>query len=248
MWIIPVERDNPIRHRPYVVYALLALNLAAALATLVGGPEAVFRDFGFVPADPSWTTLLTSMFLHGSLWHLLGNMFFLWMFGDNVEDVLGSVTFVAVYLLSGAAAVGLHLMMSPDSHVPLIGASGAISGILGVYAAFFPKVPTDLSIILLRWEVKTFHVTALGAIGIWFGEQLLLGWVMSVSGLDEYIPIAFWAHVGGLVFGAAVGAALVRCGCMRHYTGCARHPLLGYLPYCPSRSTPADERTSPPAD
>jgi membrane associated rhomboid family serine protease len=248
MWIIPVERDNPIRHRPYVVYALLLLNLAAAIATLAAGPEAVYRDFGFVPTEPSWTTLLTSMFLHGSLWHLLGNMFFLWMFGDNVEDVLGSVTFVAVYLLSGAAAVGLHLVMSPESHVPLIGASGAISGILGVYAAFFPRVPTDLSIILLRWEVKTFHVTALGAIGVWFGEQLLLGWVTAVSGLDEYIPIAFWAHVGGLVFGAALGAALVRCGCMRHYTGGGRHPLLGYLPYRPSSPAPPDERTTPPTD
>ena len=238
MWIIPVERDNPIRHRPYVVYALLFLNLAAAIATLAGGPETVYRNYGFIPAEPSWTTLLTSMFLHGSLWHFLGNMFFLWMFGDNVEDVLGSVVFGGVYLLSGAAAAGLQLVMSPDSHLPLIGASGAISGILGAYAAFFPEVPTDLSIILLRWEVKSFQLKALGAIGVWFGEQLLLGWVLYVSGLDKYVPIAFWAHVGGLVFGAAVGAALVRCGCMRHYTGGARHPLLGYLPSRPSREPP----------
>ena len=148
---------------------LLIANAAVGVLTVVAGPEAVYRDHGFVPSDPTWATLFTSMFLHGSLWHLVGNMFFLWMFGDNVEDVLGSGTFLAVYLLAGAAASGTHLVMSSASDLPLIGASGAISGILGVYLTFFPRVPTDLSLIVLWREAKTFQVTTAAAVGAWFG-------------------------------------------------------------------------------
>ncbi|MDP9069910.1 MAG: rhomboid family intramembrane serine protease [Actinomycetota bacterium] len=158
-------------------------------------------------------------------------MFFLWMFGDNVEDVLGSGTFLVAYLLSGAAASGTHLAMSSASDLPLIGASGAISGILGVYVVFFPKVPTELSLFLLLWEVKTLQVTAAGAVGAWFGEQLVLAWVTAVTGLDRFVGVAFWAHVGGLLTGAALAAGLVRLGYIRRYTSAdgVRNPLLGYV-------------------
>jgi membrane associated rhomboid family serine protease len=231
MFLIPVERDNPIRHRPYVVYTLLIVNALAAAATLAFGPETVYGNLGFIPADPTWADTVTSMFLHGHFWHLAGNMFFLWMFGDNVEDVLGSTMFTATYLLSGVAAVGLHLVMSPGSDIPLIGASGAISGTLGLYVAFFPKVPTDLSLVILRWEVKTFRVLATGAVGVWFAQQLLFGWVTTATGADEVVGIAFWAHIGGFVAGLLIGVTLVRFGCMRRYAAPDpnRHPLLGYL-------------------
>ena len=231
IFLIPIEREHPTRHRSYLVYALLVVNTAVGVLTLIAGPEAVYQDYGFTPNAPSWTTLLTSMFLHGSVWHLLGNMFFLWMFGDNVEDVLGPVLFLAVYLVCGAAAAGVHLLVSSGSDLPLIGASGAISGVLGVYLVFFPKTPTDLTFFLLRWEVKTLHVTAVGAVGAWFGEQLLLAVITAVTGLDEFVGVAFWAHVGGVVAGVVLAVGLVALGYLSRYQAGedSWHPMLGYV-------------------
>ena len=209
---------------------MLITNSAIGVLTLVAGPDAVYRNYGFVPSDPTWATLFTSLFLHGSPWHLLGNMFFLWMFGDNVEDVIGPGIFLVVYLLSGAAACGLHLIMSSSSDLPLIGASGAISGVLGVYLVFFPKVQTDLALVVLRWEVTTIPMTAAGAVGAWFAEQLLFAGVTALTGLDKFIGIAFWAHVGGLMAGALLGTCLRWAGYIRRYdTVGLRNPLLGYL-------------------
>ncbi len=153
------------------------------------------------------------------------------MFGDNVEDVLGPALFLAVYIVCGAAASGAHLLVNSGSDLPLIGASGAISGVLGLYLVFFPKTPTDLSFFLLRWEVTTIHVTAVGAVGAWFGEQLLLAVITAVSGLDEFIGVAFWAHVGGLVAGVVLALGLVALGSTkRHHAGeDSWHPVLGYV-------------------
>ena len=245
MYIVPVERDHPTKHRSYVVYALLIANIVVGGLTLVAGPETVYRSYGFVPNDPGWVTLFTSMFLHGSFWHLLGNMFFLWMFGDNVEDVVGPGTFLAVYLLSGAAAGGAHLVMSSSSDLPLVGASGATSGILGVYLIFFPKVQTDLVFVVLRWEVMTLQMTAAAAGGVWFAQQVLFALVTAMTGLDEFVGIAFWAHVGGLLAGAALAVCLTRAGYIGRYkAGGPRNPLLGYL-----RSQPrSNDRRQHPCD
>ena len=231
MFLVPVERDNPTRHTSWVVYALLVANLAAAVATLVAGSSKVFEAYGFVPTDPTWPDLVTSMFLHGNLWHIVGNLIFLWSFGDNVEDVLGAVPFLALFLLSGAVACGAHLAMNPTSELPLIGASGGISGVLGAYVVFFPRVPTDLSLVVLRWEVRSFKVTALVAAWAWFAQQVVFGWVLRLTGLDEVVPIAFWAHVGGVVAGVALAAAFLAAGCMRSYAedGCPRTTLFGYV-------------------
>lgn len=195
--------------------------------------------FGFVPDEPTWPDAVTSMFLHGSVWHFLGNMFFLWMFGDNVEDVVGGLPFLGLYFLSGVAATGSHLLLAGAGDVPLIGASGAISGLLGAYVIFFPRVPTDLSLVVLRWEVKSFEVTAVSAVAAWLGTQLLFGALTTVTGLDEVIGIAFWAHVGGLLAGLTIGLAFVQLGFTRRYAAeTLRHPILGYV----GRETPPDRR------
>lgn len=226
-----MEVEHPTRHRAYAVYALLLVNTAAGVLSIVGGPTDVYKDFGFIPDDPDWADVATSMFLHGSLWHFLGNMFFLWMFGDNVEDVVGPVPFVVTYFVSGAAASGAHLLLGSAGDIPLIGASGAISGILGVYLVFFPRIPTDLALVLFHWELKTFHVTAVGAVGAWVAVQLLFGLLTSATGLDEFVGIAFWAHVGGLLAGAALGGAFLLFGFIRRYDEASspRNPLLGYV-------------------
>lgn len=230
MFLIPIERDNPTRHHPYVVYALLILNVVATLGTIFMNREVLYRDYGFVPTDPSLVSAVTSMFLHANLWHLLGNMFFLWMFGDNIEDVIGSLGFLGLYLLCGLAAAGSHMVVGGRSDVPLIGASGAISGIVGLYLAFFPRMPTDLVFYFFWWEIKTLQVTTVGAVGVWFGEQLLLGLLLRFTGLDEYIPIAFWAHVGGAVAGLLAGLALVNLGYVRRYADDGRrNPFVGYV-------------------
>lgn len=230
MFLLPIETENPTRHRPYVVFSLLAMTAIVAVWPLISGVEETFRQYGYVAANPRPVALLTSMFLHGSLWHLLGNLFFLFMFGDNVEDVVGPLVFLAVYLISGIGATLTHVALTSTPDAPLIGASGAISGIVGMYLVFFPRAPFELHLVVIRWSVKNWKVSAFVATGVWFATQLVLGLVMSASGLDEVIGIAFWAHVGGFLIGALIGYALLRLGCMQRYNAQSRRIwLLGYV-------------------
>jgi membrane associated rhomboid family serine protease len=142
VFILPIERHNPLSRTPWTVYLLIAANALIFFALFFrpsyGG---VVTRFGFTPAEFVPLTLATSMFLHGGLLHLLGNMFFLYMFGDNVEDRLGAFRFLLLYFACGLAASMAQYLSGPDSTVPMIGASGAISGVVGAYMVFFPRVP-----------------------------------------------------------------------------------------------------------
>ena len=146
---------------------------------------------------PSWLTSLTSMFMHGSLLHLGGNMLFLWIFGNNIEDSMGRLTFVAFYLLGGFAALGLHVLTDPDSAIPTVGASGAIAGVLGAYARLYPRarVVTVVFIIIIFTVVT---LPALLVLGVWFLLQLLPAF-SEPSGAGG--GVAYFAHIGGFVFG-----------------------------------------------
>lgn len=215
MFIIPIERDNPTHETSWGVYVLIALNAMIFMVLIV--PEArerVVGSLGFVPAQPSLLTVFTSMFLHAGLLHLAGNLFFLWMFGDNVEEFLGPVLFVAVYLACGACGAFLHWVFNSASAVPCVGASGAISGLIGVYLVFFPRAKADLIFFIPYYRVGT---SALVAIAAWFGMQMVLAMGLEATGLKAYVDIAFWAHVGGFLAGLGLGLVFVWAGFRDRY-------------------------------
>jgi membrane associated rhomboid family serine protease len=139
MFIIPIEKDNPVYFTPWIVYILVVANTLIFFPTKYLLPfEEIINNFGFIPVSHAPLSLLSSIFLHGGIMHILGNMFFLWMFGDNVEDVIGPLFFLVAYLICGLSASLLHYVFSMHSITPCIGASGAISGIVGIYW-FFPS-------------------------------------------------------------------------------------------------------------
>lgn len=221
MFLVPIEGYNPTRHAHYVLRAVIGLNVAAFAGSwlwiLFTRDTGLFSQFGFVPAHPSSLTLLTSMFLHGGLLHLLGNMFFLWIFGDNVEDVLGGPLFLGCYLLCGLAAVFAYYPFHAHSTVPLVGASGAISGVIGMYLVFFPKVRAELCIYLFRFELARFPVTIFAAVLAWLAEQVVLALLTEMTALGKLVPVAFSAHVGGFLAGCALGWGLRLLGLVRRY-------------------------------
>jgi membrane associated rhomboid family serine protease len=216
--LIPLKDDIPTRRTPVITITLIAINVIVYFAFehgLLGlgdvGNERVI-DFGAIPSEitdpgshatpgdqPSFViTIFTSMFLHGSLLHLGGNMLFLWIFGNNVEDSMGRFTFVIFYLLSGLAALGLQVATDPDSMVPTVGASGAIAGVLGAYARLYPRARVvTLVIIVIIFTVVT--LPALLVLGLWFLLQLLPAFSEPVNGAGG--GVAYFAHIGGFLFG-----------------------------------------------
>ncbi len=222
--MFPIGDENPQLSVPVVTYALIALNVTAwvALQNLGVGPGLLTSvcQFGLIPADlfntvplgnftdaqslcPSnaglgWANLFTSMFMHGGWMHLIGNMWFLWVFGDNVEDSMGHGRFAIFYVLCGLFAAAAQVFSQPDSAVPMVGASGAIGGVMGAYIMLYPRVKVTMLLFLVL-IVTTFRVPAFAMLGYWIVVQLLGG--LSSIGLDGG-GTAFWAHVGGFVAGA----------------------------------------------
>ncbi len=191
--------------------ALIVANAAVFLHQMTLGPgsgQSFILAFGAVPAlvtgraaaelpIPAPLTILTAMFLHGSLLHLAGNMLFLWIFGDNVEDVMGSFRFLVFYILSGYAAAFLHILTAPDSTLPMVGASGAISGVLGAYLVLFPRTRI-VTLVPLGFIWPTVRLPALFFLAYWFFLQIVSG------SLDRGSPgggVAWFAHVGGFLAG-----------------------------------------------
>ncbi len=161
--------------------------LGAGYTCVIGGSE-------------SWTTSISSMFMHGGWMHLIGNMWFLWVFGNNVEDVMGRGRFVLFYLLCGLAAATAQVLSNPDSAIPMVGASGAIGGVMGAYAIQFPKVRVQ-TLLILGFLVRMIEVPAWGMLGYWFVLQILMG--LPTIG-SEAGGVAFWAHAGGFLAGVAL--------------------------------------------
>jgi membrane associated rhomboid family serine protease len=161
---------------------------------------AFFDRWALVPAEVlqgfDSHTVLTSMFLHGGWMHLIGNMLFLWIFGDNLEDLLGHAGFLVFYLASGAAAAGGQILADPTSVVPMVGASGAIAGVMGGYLLMFPRARIDVLVIIV-FLIRIFTIPAWLMLGIWFGLQLVNGLAMDVAGGG----VAYWAHAGGFAAG-----------------------------------------------
>ena len=166
--------------------------------------ERFIGAFGLVPADFSWLAVLTSMFVHGGLMHVAGNMLYLWIFGDNVEDRMGHGRFVAFYLLCGAAAALAQTAAAPDSPVPMVGASGAIAGVMGAYFVLYPK---SRVLTLIPFPITVVEIPAVYLLGLWFVMQFVNGVATMTPPEDGALAggVAFWAHAAG--FGA--GALLV---------------------------------------
>jgi membrane associated rhomboid family serine protease len=212
--MIPLRDENPTWTRPVVTYTLVGLCVLVYLwqATLgqAAGEAAVYA-LGFIPAVvfgidqlpdslawiPAPATIVTSMFLHGGLLHLGGNLLYLWIFGDNIEDRMGPGRFVLFYLLCGMAAALAQALPDPGSRVPMIGASGAISGVLGAYAVLYPSARVLVAIPVF-FVLYTPRLPAIWVLGFWFVGQLISSMVLASSGAG----VAFRAHVGGFVAGA----------------------------------------------
>jgi membrane associated rhomboid family serine protease len=205
--VIPLRDTVPSTRVPVVNLALIAANVAvfAYEASLGRGLERFLFAYGLVPRSFSVATLFTSMFLHGGLMHLLGNMLFLYIFGDNVEDRLGHVRYLVFYLLAGVAAGAVQTLTNPESAIPMVGASGAIAGVSGAYFLFFPTARV-VTLIPIFFFLQIVEVPAVFFLLIWFLWQLLSG--VAALGGAEAGGVAVWAHVGGFVAGMVLGPAL----------------------------------------
>jgi len=203
--MIPIHDSHPSYSKPVVTILLIGANVLAFLFLLSLDPftrNDFIAVFGMVPDRFHVTSLLTSMFLHGGWMHLIGNMLFLWVFGDNIEDILGSWKFLLFYLLCGVAAAGGQYLINPDSRVPMIGASGAIAGVMGAYLLKFPH--SRISMIGWFVIIFTFELPAWVVLLYWFGIQFLsgVGSIADVTG--EKGGTAFFAHMGGFLAGMAL--------------------------------------------
>jgi membrane associated rhomboid family serine protease len=206
--MLPIGDDNSARRIvPVVTYALIAINVLVFLLELTSG-QAFIEKWAFVPsrflADPAgdFPTIFTSMFMHGGWLHLLSNMLYLWIFGDNVEDRFGHVKFIVFYLACGVAAMFAQLAFSTTSSVPNLGASGAIAGVLGAYLVMFPK--GRVSVMMGRGVIP---MSALIVIGLWFVLQVISG-VGSLGASGDEGGVAYMAHIGGFVAGLALAYVL----------------------------------------
>jgi membrane associated rhomboid family serine protease len=210
--VFPIGDDNVKGAGPsYVTYLFIAINVVVFLFQVTLDPSATqsfINRWGVIPVEilqgNQLLTLLTSMFLHGGWLHLIGNMLFLWVFGDNIEHTLGHVGFAVFYLAGGLAASMAHILLNADSTIPSVGASGAIAAILGAYIVWFPGSRVRM---LILGFMRVTQTSALVFLGIWFITQLFSG-VASIAETAQTGGVAFWAHIGGFVFGLAVGFAL----------------------------------------
>lgn len=234
--MFPLRDHNPSGTTPYVVYALMAANILAFFwySTTFTTPRDLhtfYAALATVPAEitagEGQFTLLTSMFIHGGLMHLGGNMLFLWIFGDNMEDEMGHLPFLLFYLASGVGATLLHVASDPASNVPMIGASGAIAGVMGGYLLMFPRARVDILLILIVF-FRIIPVPAWLMLGLWLGMQFLGGFGSSGAGGG----VAYWAHAGGFFVGLILTLPLwLRRGGTRFWqktVGSPPHPESAY--------------------
>lgn len=210
--MIPLKDENPAQRFPLMTIALIAVNAGVFLYQIflpLRDQQAFIMTYGMVPAEllgsaprfhrtiPVGLTLVTSQFLHGGVFHLAGNMLYLWIFGNNIEDVLGKMRFLFFYLLCGVIAALAHLVLNPYSDIPMVGASGAIAGVLGAYLVTFPGARV-LVLVFVFFFITTLRVSAFWVLAFWFLIQLLYA-AGSVGGGGE--NVAYMAHIGGFLAG-----------------------------------------------
>lgn len=208
--MIPYKDDNPTRTFPFVTIAIIVANVAVFIFQILSeeGGRDITYSFGAIPFNmlhhqsnqpvPAMLTVFTSMFMHGGILHIAGNMLYFWIFGNNIEDRVGHLKFIFFYLFCGVVAAFSNAIMAPDSKVPMIGASGAISGILGAYALLFPSARVH-TIVFLGFFITVIRVPALIVIGFWAIIQLVSG--LLSEGVLNQGGVAWFAHIGGFIAG-----------------------------------------------
>jgi len=212
--VIPLRDENPARTTPYVVYGLIALNVIAFAYNGTMGPHTqnplagfelmpaeltMGRDFGAPTPVAPWITIFTSMFLHANFVHIGVNMLYLWIFGNNIEDVLGHIKFVLFYLLSGTGAALAQVLIDPTARIPMVGASGAIAGVLGAYLLLFPRARV-ISLLIVFYFIRVTALPASVVLGFWIVIQLINSLLLG-SGMLPGGGVAYAAHIGGFAAG-----------------------------------------------
>ena len=201
----PYKDDNPRILFPFVTYTIIGINsLVFIYQYLILPPESlghIISTYALTPATPSIITVFTSMFMHGGLMHIIFNMWFLWIFGDNIESVLGHKRYVLFYLLCGVGAALAQIQINTGSQIPMVGASGAIAGVLGAYLIRFPRATVHVLVILIIF-ITFIRVPAMVVIGIWFLSNLTAG--LGTLGIEETGGTAWFAHLGGFVSGVVL--------------------------------------------
>lgn len=223
--MVPLHDDNPTRITPWVTYGLIAINIAVFLYELMLTPEqleALFQVFAVVPEQLTASfqgensaqvssevfTLISAQFLHGGFLHLGGNMLFLWVFGNNIEEKLGRFSYLFFYLTCGALAALAQWGVAMQSNVPTVGASGAIAGVLGAYIIRFPRAHI-LTLVPIGFFLTTFRIPAVFFLGFWFLQQFFYGFAsLQMTTTIETGGVAYWAHAGGFLVGLALGPPL----------------------------------------
>ena len=209
--MLPIQDEIRAHRFPFVNYSLIALNIIVFILELMAGPnlETALYEIALIPANVTagfdlgdMKAIFTSMFLHAGLSHLLGNMLYLWIFGDNVEDRLGHFWYLVFYLAGGVVAAFAHVALNPNSVIPTVGASGAIAAVLGAYLILFPQVKV-LTFVPIGFFLRLTLLPASLLLGFWFVLQLFNG--LLTLGLADMGGTAFWAHIGGFVFGVLIG-------------------------------------------
>jgi len=211
--MLPLRDVNPTRHFPLMTVILITINVLVFIYELILGPqlEGFVQSWAIIPYEithgvdlppasiqPIYLTLITAMFLHGGFVHIAGNMLFLWIFGNNIEDAMGSLRFLVFYLLCGLAAAFAQIAVGPNSDVPNIGASGAIAGVLGAYLLLFPRAEVQ-TLVFLGFFVRLVRLPALLFLGLWFVLQLFSG--VAGLGMEATGGVAWFAHIGGFIAG-----------------------------------------------
>jgi len=210
--MIPISDDTQVRLTPLVTLAIILSCVLVYVWEAQLGPEmgTAFIQYGFIPRSllspqlnpsdqtslPAWSTIFSSMFVHGSFWHLAGNMLYLWIFGNNIEDAMGHARFILFYFLSGIAAALTMAFMDPASALPMVGASGAISGVLGAYMLLYPRarITVVVPVLIILYPLR---LSAVWVVGVWFAMQL----INATLSTPDSPGVAWWAHVGGFAAG-----------------------------------------------
>ena len=198
----PYKDDNPRVLFPYITYTLITINtlifLTFTYVPFLTTNTNLFYTFGFIPNSFNLFSILSSMFIHGGLSHILSNMWFLYIFGDNIESILGHIKFLLFYILCGFGAAFSQYIIDPNSSIPMVGASGAIAGVLGAYMISFPKAKVHVFAFIIIF-ITTLIVPAQIVLGVWFFIQLSSG--LNSLGIDTNGGVAWFAHIGGFIAG-----------------------------------------------
>jgi membrane associated rhomboid family serine protease len=239
--MLPIRDHNPSGRTPYVTYILIAMNVGIFISywPLFSDQRALYQfynEWAMTPAmvlqNGTWDTLITSMFLHGGWMHLAGNMLFLYIFGDNMEDRMGHVGYLIFYLLCGVGAGLAQMISEPYSGVPTVGASGAIAGVMGGYLLLFPKARVDILIIIVI-IFRVLPIPAWIVLGLWFGFQIFNGLMVPTGGGG----VAYWAHAGGFIIGIILTVPMfLRLGGPQFWARTHGHPPNPEAEYAYARS------------